>query len=241
MAEALLEARGLARGFGAGPERVVVFRGLDVRLEAGDLLAVVGPSGSGKSTLLHILAGLDAPDEGEVFLAGRALRGLGADARARLRGEAVGFVFQLHHLLPELSAEENVALPLLLAGVAERSARREARDLLARVGLSPRARARPGVLSGGERQRVAIARAVARRPRVLLCDEPTGSLDAAHAEEVFDLLRAVAAERAGAALIVTHDLAWARRCASIKCLTPEGLRPAGALSSDLPDGPSRPV
>jgi predicted ABC-type transport system involved in lysophospholipase L1 biosynthesis ATPase subunit len=219
----LLAAEGLAKGFGSGEARVEVFRNVSLALWPGALLAITGPSGCGKSTLLHLFAGLDAPDAGIVRIAGADWSALPPEARAAVRGEAVGFVFQFHHLLPELTAEENVALPLFLAGKAEDDGRREAREVLDRVGLLGRASALPRTLSGGERQRVAIARAVVRRPRLLLCDEPTGSLDAVHAAAVFDLLTAVAKERAGAAIVVTHDPEWARRCASIKSLGGEGL------------------
>jgi len=221
--EALLQARGLAKGFGAGEARVQVFANVDLDVVPGDFLAIMGPSGSGKSTLLHLLAGLDRPDAGSVLLGGADLASLSPERRALVRGEAIGFVFQFHHLLPELTAEENVALPLLLAGVAEGAARATAREVLERVALAARASALPRTLSGGERQRVAIARAVVRRPRLLLCDEPTGSLDAAHAGAVFELLAEVAKERAGAVVLVTHDPEWARRCASMKTLTAEGL------------------
>ncbi|KAA0252276.1 MAG: ABC transporter ATP-binding protein [Acidobacteria bacterium] len=222
----MVTAEGVSKGFGSGEGRVEVFRGVSLAVPEGDFLAVTGPSGCGKSTLLHLLAGLDVPDTGTVRVLGQDWSSLDPAARARRRGESIGFVFQFHHLLPELTAAENVALPLLLAGRPPGAARREADACLARVGLSSRADAFPRTLSGGERQRVAIARAVVRRPRLLLCDEPTGSLDAAHASEVFELLREVASERAGAAVIVTHDPAWARRCARIKTLTAEGLSAA---------------
>lgn len=224
--EPLLVAEGLAKGFGSGAARVEVLAGVSLAVSPGELLAIVGPSGCGKSTLLHLLAGLETPDAGRVLLDGVDWTGLSPAARAERRGERIGFVFQLHHLLPELTAEENVALPLLIAGSSETAARGSAREALARVGLSTKGAALPRTLSGGERQRVAIARAVVRRPRLLLCDEPTGSLDAAHAAEVFELLAEVARERAGAAVIVTHDPEWARRCASIKTLTAEGLTPS---------------
>ena len=219
----LLVAEGLGKGFGTGEARVEVFSNVDLTLAPGEFLAVVGPSGCGKSTLLHLLAGLDEPDAGRVLVDGREWRALQPAERARRRGESVGFVFQFHHLLPELTAEENVALPLLLAGRREGEARKEARECLARVDLHARGEAFPRTLSGGERQRVAIARAVVRRPRILLCDEPTGSLDAAHAAAVFDLLAEVAKERAGAAVVVTHDPVWAKRCATIKSLSAAGL------------------
>jgi lipoprotein-releasing system ATP-binding protein len=219
----LLAAGGVGKGFGSGEARVEVFRNVSLTVRAGDLLAITGPSGCGKSTLLHLFAGLDTPDAGHVRVDGTDWTSLSPEVRAALRGTTIGFVFQFHHLLPELTVEENVALPLFLAGRSEADGRREAREVLDRVGLAPRASAFPRTLSGGERQRVAIARAVVRRPRLLLCDEPTGSLDAAHAAAVFDLLTSVAKERAGAAIVVTHDPEWARRCASIKSLGGEGL------------------
>lgn len=221
--DSLLVAEGLAKGFGTGEARVEIFRDVSLSVAPGDVLAIMGPSGCGKSTLLHLLAGIEAPDAGNVWVGGEAWDGLAPERRAALRGEAIGFVFQLHHLLPELTAEENVALPLFLAGVVEAEGRKTAREVLERVGLLSRAGAFPRTLSGGERQRVAIARAVVRRPRILLCDEPTGSLDAAHAASVFGLLLEVAKERAGAAVLVTHDPEWARRCATMKMLTPKGL------------------
>ena len=225
--EALLSARGVSRGFGDGPSRLEIFSGVSIDLHAGDLLSIVGPSGSGKSTLLHLFAGLDDPDTGEVQVEGVSWKSLSLEERARRRGAAIGFVFQFHHLLPELTAEENVALPLLLAGEGEAEARRTARECLERVDLVSRATSLPRTLSGGERQRVAIARAVIRRPRILLCDEPTGSLDPVHAAAVFEILTTVARERAGAAVIVTHDREWARRCATMKTLTASGLIAVG--------------
>lgn len=222
-AEPLLVAESLARGFGEGEARLELFSGLSLTLGAGEAVAIVGPSGCGKSTLLHLLAGLDRPDAGRVLVGGRDWEALAPEEKARWRGEAIGFVFQLHHLLPELTAEENVALPLLLAGTADGAARAAARELLARVGLARQAGTLPRVLSGGERQRVAIARAVVRRPRLLLCDEPTGSLDAAHAAEVLELLLGAARDRAGALLLVTHDPGVAARCRTVLTLSLRGL------------------
>ncbi|MEO6325140.1 MAG: ABC transporter ATP-binding protein [Thermoanaerobaculia bacterium] len=219
----LLQAVDLAKGFGVGAARVEIFSNVSAAIVAGDFVAIVGPSGCGKSTLLHLFAGLDRPDAGAISLDGASWATLSPEASARLRGAAIGFVFQFHHLLPELTAEENVALPLFLAGSSETEGRRAARELLERVGLASRALALPRVLSGGERQRVAIARAVVRRPRLLLCDEPTGSLDAAHAAGVFDLLAEIARERAGAVVLVTHDPGLAARCGRILRLTPTGL------------------
>ena len=221
--ETLLVAESLARGFGEGEARLELFSSLSLTLGAGEAVAIVGPSGCGKSTLLHLLAGLDRPDAGRVVVDGRDWEMLAPEPKAKWRGEAVGFVFQLHHLLPELTAEENVALPLFLAGIPDSAARAAARELLARVGLVRQAGSLPRVLSGGERQRVAIARAVVRRPRLLLCDEPTGSLDAAHAADVLDLLLGTARERAGALLLVTHDPGVAARCGTVLTLSPGGL------------------
>ena len=221
--ETLLVAESLARGFGEGEARLDLFSGLSLTLGAGEAVAIVGPSGCGKSTLLHLLAGLDRPDAGRVVVDGRDWESLAPEPKAKWRGEAVGFVFQLHHLLPELTAEENVALPLFLAGTPDSVARASARELLARVGLVRQAGSLPRVLSGGERQRVAIARAVIRRPRLLLCDEPTGSLDAAHAADVLELLLGAARERAGALLLVTHDPSVAARCGTVLTLSPGGL------------------
>jgi lipoprotein-releasing system ATP-binding protein len=220
----LLEVVDLAKGFGVGSARVEIFAAVSARIVAGDFVAIVGPSGCGKSTLLHLFAGLDRPDAGRITLDGWDWSTLSAEGAARLRGASIGFVFQFHHLLPELTAEENVALPLFLAGTSEAEGRRAARELLERVGLASRADALPRILSGGERQRVAIARAVVRRPRLLLCDEPTGSLDAAHATGVFELLTEIARERAGAVVLVTHDPGLAARCGRILRLTPTGLR-----------------
>ena len=224
--EPLLLAESLARGFGEGEARLELFSGLSLSLAAGDAVAVVGRSGCGKSTLLHLLAGLDRPDSGRVLVGGRDWEALSPEVKAKWRGEAVGFVFQFHHLLPELTAEENVALPLLLAGTPDGAARAAARELLARVGLARQAGILPRILSGGERQRVAIARAVVRRPRLLLCDEPTGSLDAAHAAEVLEILLGAARERAGALLLVTHDPNVAARCGTVLTLSPAGLSPS---------------
>ena len=223
--DVLLSVAEVRKGFGADAARVEIFAGVSLTIAAGDFVAIAGPSGCGKSTLLHLFAGLDKPDGGEIRLLGKSWGELSLEARASLRGEAIGFVFQLHHLLPELTAEENVALPLFIAGVSEGDGRKQARELLAEVGLTGRAGAFPRTLSGGERQRVAIARAVVRRPRLLLCDEPTGSLDPAHADEVFTLLVRVARERAGAMVLVTHDAALAGRCERQLRLTVAGLDP----------------
>ena len=181
-------------------------------LAAGEMLAVTGASGAGKSTLLHVLGGLDAADGGSVRLGGTELtRAVGAEL-SRVRGEEVGFVFQFHHLLPDLSALENVALPLLVARRKPREAREAASELLAAVGLSERASHRPGELSGGEQQRTAIARALVHAPRLLLCDEPTGNLDARTGESVAALLKTLARTRGAGVIVATHNEQLARTC-----------------------------
>ncbi len=214
-ARIILSARGLAKEYRQGSERLVVLRDIDLALAAGERVAILGASGSGKSTLLHLLAGLDRPSAGEIMLAGERLDRLDVTRIVKLRNRALGFVYQFHHLLMEFSAVENVALPLVIAGQSEREARGEARRLLARVGLSRRADARPAKLSGGERQRVAIARALANRPPVVLADEPTGNLDEATGSEVYALMLEINREFGTAFLIATHDLAIARGAARV--------------------------
>ncbi len=212
MNEAVLEAKGIVKDY---REAVVerVLHAVDVRIEAGELVALVGPSGSGKSTLLHILGLLDVPTSGSVTIAGTPTRGLDDRARTALRGRALGFVFQFHHLLPSISAWENVALPLAAtAGRIDGSMRARAVELLARVGLADKIESRADHLSGGQQQRVAVARALAMRPPLVLADEPTGNLDTATAEQVFELLRAENRASRTAFLIVTHDAALASRC-----------------------------
>ncbi|MDN5863711.1 MAG: ABC transporter ATP-binding protein [Gammaproteobacteria bacterium] len=206
----VLSARSLSRDYPQGSERLAVLRGIDLDLAAGERVAVLGASGSGKSTLLHLLAGLDRPSAGHVTLAGVRLDELDVTGRVKLRNRSLGFVYQFHHLLMEFSALENVALPLVIAGVRQRRARREAERLLERVGLSRRRHARPAKLSGGERQRVAIARALATRPPVVLADEPTGNLDEETGAEVYALMLEINREFGTAFLIATHDAVIAR-------------------------------
>ncbi len=210
MTEALSLA-GVARGYGDGPSRIDVLRDAALTVARGEIVALVAPSGAGKSTLLHIAGLLDAPDGGSVRIGGREAVGLDDAGRTALRRAAIGFVYQFHHLLPEFSALENVAMPQWAAAVPRRAAAERARALLDGLGLAARRDHRPAALSGGERQRVAIARALANRPRLLLADEPTGNLDPATAETVFAvLLDAVRGEGAGA-LIATHNPDLARR------------------------------
>ncbi len=210
MAEVVLRARGLLKDYYTGGVAQRVLDGVDVDLEAGERVAVLGASGSGKSTLLHLLAGLDRPDAGMVELVGEHIERMGLAAAARLRNRSLGFIYQFHHLLMEFTALENVALPLLIGGISARRARAQARELLARVGLADRTNARPARLSGGERQRVAIARALARRPAVVLADEPTGNLDALTGAEVYALMLEISEQAGTAFLIATHDDAIAR-------------------------------
>jgi lipoprotein-releasing system ATP-binding protein len=188
-----------------------VLRGADLTLAAGEIVALVAPSGTGKSTLLHLAGLLERPDAGEVFVEGRAAGTLSDDARTAVRRTAVGFVYQFHHLLPEFTAEENIALPQMAAGVARAGAAARARELLAAFGLTGREHQRPGRLSGGEQQRVAIARALANRPRILLADEPTGNLDVGTSDRVFRELMDAVRNRGVAALIATHNPELAAR------------------------------
>jgi putative ABC transport system ATP-binding protein len=203
-AEVLLRARGLRKQYGSGEGLVRAVDGVDVEVRRGETVAVMGPSGCGKSTLLHLLGGLDRPSAGEMWLAGRRLDTMSERALAQVRRHDVGFVFQAFHLMDELTAQENVEFPALLAGCPPRRARRRAQQLLDRVGLADRAAHLPTALSGGQRQRVAIARALANQPRLLLADEPTGNLDTAATLEVLRLLESLRA--AGLSMVIaTHD------------------------------------
>jgi lipoprotein-releasing system ATP-binding protein len=203
--------QGIARSFRQGRAVLHVLSGVDLQARPGELVALVGPSGSGKSTLLHIAGLLERPDAGEVFLDGEDCSRLDDDRRTAIRRAAIGFVYQYHHLLPEFSAEENVVLPQMIAGRRRSEGRERARALLNRLGLADRLAHRPGQLSGGEQQRVAIARALANRPKIVLADEPTGNLDPATAEEVFDLFLTLARDAGLTAVIATHNPALAAR------------------------------
>jgi len=198
--------------FSAPTGSLHILRGIDFELYEGDFLAIVGESGSGKSTMLQILGTLEQPDSGEVLLDGEAIHQLGSNRQARLRNEKLGFVYQAHHLIPELTALENVCLPLLVQGMPASESESRGRELLARLNLEERAHHVPAKLSGGEAQRVAVARALAARPRLLLADEPTGNLDEHTAQEVFGLLRQLCREENAAVIMVTHSMAMARAC-----------------------------
>jgi putative ABC transport system ATP-binding protein len=208
---ALLELRGVSKRYTQGSNDVVALDAVDVTVEEGESLALVGPSGSGKSTLLHLAGGLDRPDAGEVLLAGRDLSGLSVGDRARLRRREIGFIFQFFHLVPGLTVAENVELPLLLDGRRDRGGRIAA--LLERLGIGHRATHQPGELSGGEMQRTAIARALVASPRLVLADEPTGNLDSATGASILDVLGETVAAEGCALVMVTHDATAASRAA----------------------------
>jgi lipoprotein-releasing system ATP-binding protein len=201
----LLEAKNLSKSYTSGTRELNVLAGLDLRVEEGEMAAVIGASGVGKSTLLHILGGVDRPTSGEVLYRGSPLSRMSNGALARYRNREVGFVFQFHFLMPDFTALENVMMPLLIGGVGSRPARERAQELLGEVGLAERVHHRPGELSGGEQQRVAIARAAARNPRVILADEPTGNLDHETGAVTFAVLEKLNRERGVTMVLVTHN------------------------------------
>ncbi len=218
----VLQARALVKEFRQGPVLLRVLAGVDFAVARGERVAIVGSSGSGKTTLLQLLGGLDLPTAGEVEIDGEAMHRLDDAARGNLRNRAVGFVYQFHHLLPEFTALENVAMPLLVRRTKSGIAFATARALLARVGLSERLEHRPAQLSGGERQRAAVARALVTRPPLVLADEPTGNLDGANAAQVFDLMLELNREFGSSLVIVTHDERLAARLDRVVVLA-EGL------------------
>ena len=218
-----LEARGLSKTYRNAAVPVQVFEELTLAVERGEMLAIVGPSGIGKSTLLHLLGGLDRPDSGTIVVDGRNVTSMSNDDLAKFRNRNVGFVFQFHHLLPEFTAEENVAMPAWIGRMGKKEALEKAHALLAELGLESRARHFPNQLSGGEQQRVAIARALLVDPVLFLADEPTGNLDLETAERVFELMRECHAKRRLTSVIVTHNPDLAARCERVYEMKPYGV------------------
>jgi lipoprotein-releasing system ATP-binding protein len=228
----ILRVEGLKKVFRSGRSELVVFENLSFQVRKGEMLAIVGESGAGKSTLLHILGALDSASEGDVYCAQMQLRTLSDDAAADFRNREIGFVWQFHYLLPEFTAAENVAMPLLLRGVDREKALAEALGWLRQVGLAERAEHRSGELSGGEQQRVALARALITRPQLLMADEPTGDLDRRTAETVFELITRLHREHRLTSLVATHNLGFARRCDRVLKL--EGGRVSELAPASLP-------
>ena len=226
MTNPVLDCRGVVRRFNEGASTLVVLSGVDLQVQPAERVAIIGTSGSGKTTLLQIMGGLDEPSEGEVFINGEAMHGTDEAAKGDLRNKNVGFIYQFHHLLPEFTAEENVAMPLMIRRESKASAIDKARELLGRVGLGERLHHKPGELSGGERQRAAVARALITRPQLVLADEPTGNLDAGNGEHVLNLMLELNRELKTSLVIVTHDHSIAERMDRILVLEDGTLKPS---------------
>jgi lipoprotein-releasing system ATP-binding protein len=220
----IVRLESVTKGYGTGVTRVDVLKDLDFEVGHGELVAVVGPSGVGKSTLLHLIGLLDRPESGCLELGGDEVGSFDGEQRARLRNSLIGFVFQYHHLLDELDARDNVALPLRIAGLPARKARDRADEVLDRVGLSDRSHHFPDQLSGGEQQRVAVARALTSKPKLLLADEPTGNLDRSNADQVFELVQELHLMEGLTSIIVTHNEVMASSCDRVFRLAPHGER-----------------
>jgi lipoprotein-releasing system ATP-binding protein len=225
MTDPVLDCRSVVRRFNEGTSTLVVLDGVELQVQPAECVAIIGASGSGKTTLLQILGGLDEPDEGEVFINGEAMHGTDEATKGDLRNRNVGFVYQFHHLLPEFTAEENVAMPLMIRREPRPVAIEKAGELLSRVGLGERLHHKPGELSGGERQRAAVARALITKPQLVLADEPTGNLDAGNGEQVLNLMLQLNRELKTSLVIVTHDHSIAARMDRILVLEDGVLKP----------------
>lgn len=226
MTNAVLDCRGVVRRFNEGASTLEVLHGVDLVVQAAERVAIIGASGSGKTTLLQIMGGLDEPDEGEVFINGEPMHDTNEAAKGDLRNRNIGFVYQFHHLLAEFSAEENVALPLMIRRESRADAIAKARDLLGRVGLGERLTHKPGELSGGERQRAAVARALITRPPLVLADEPTGNLDSGNGGHVLNLMLELNQELQTSLIVVTHDHSIAALMDRVLVLEDGTLKPA---------------
>lgn len=224
MTDPVLDCRGVVRRFNEGASTLEVLHGIDLVVQPAERVAIIGASGSGKTTLLQIMGGLDEPDEGKVFVNGEAMHGTDEKRKGDLRNRYIGFVYQFHHLLPEFTAEENVAMPLMIRRESRVDAINKARELLSRVGLGARLHHKPGELSGGERQRAAVARALITRPQLVLADEPTGNLDSGNGEHVLGLMLELNQELKTSLIIVTHDHSIAARMDRVLVLDDGALR-----------------